>query len=72
MQVSFIKRRLYNGNYVISRSNAEHKIMGQRVKHVGSEEDLCLYSCVDVCREVFPNASFYFLNNYYQGLLLVC
>lgn len=39
MQVSFIKRWLYNSNYVISRSNAEQKITGQRVKHVGSEDE---------------------------------
>lgn len=52
MQVSFIKRRLYNSNYVISRSNAEQKTMGQRVKHVGREEELCMYSCAYVLRRL--------------------
>lgn len=39
---------MYNGNYVISGSNAEQKITGQRVKHVGKEEELCVY-CTSVC-----------------------
>lgn len=39
MQVSFIKTRLYNCNYVIRGSSIEQKIMGQRVKYVGRTDD---------------------------------